>query len=219
MFRFQVSGSRFQAGARSSRACLSPFPSRISHRESSSGLSRPEVVFFLALVLIVASLVFPGWRAWRQRERLVEARTDLLDLLEAGQRYYVEYGHWPGAGSGEPGDTRYGRRVSNAELINVLQAVEGPGNPGHSLNPDRVVFLEAQPKGPDRSGITARGEFIDPWGSPYQVVVDSDLNNVCEVENSVYGRLAGEGLVAWSCGPDGVSDTRDDILSWKLTAE
>jgi hypothetical protein len=194
-------------------------PPSTVHRPPPSGFSRPEIVFFLACALIVVSLAVPAWFLREQRLRLLGAKTDLLELLEASQRYYVEYGHWPTARGAERGDARYGRENSNAEVVNVLQAVDGPGNTGHALNPDRIVFLEAAPWTPGQSGVNARGELIDPWGQPYQVVVDSDLNNVCSIENSVYGRLAGEGLAAWSCGPDRLSDTADDIVSWKLTAE
>ena len=43
---------------------------------------------------------------------------------------------------------------------------------------------------------------------------DGEIISGCNVENSIYGRLIGQGLALWSCGPDRRSDTPDDILAW-----
>ena len=42
---------------------------------------------------------------------------------------------------------------------------------------------------------------IDPWGSPYQYMYP--------------GTHSTSRYDLWSCGPDGISDTDDDICSWK----
>jgi hypothetical protein len=92
--------------------------------------------------------------------------------------------------------------------------VEGPGNPQHRGNEQQIVLLEVEPYRAGWSGLDASGAFLDPWGTPYQMVFDSNFDNVCDVENSVYGRLIGQGLALWSCGPDGRSDSADDLLAW-----
>jgi hypothetical protein len=109
---------------------------------------------------------------------------------------------------------RFGQDVPNWELINVLRAVDGPGNANHVANPHRIVFLDLVPSGIGTSGVDANGDFLDPWGTPYQVIVDADASGVCTSENTVYGTGVSLGIIAWSCGPDRRSDTSDDILSW-----
>jgi hypothetical protein len=94
--------------------------------------------------------------------------------------------------------------------MNLLRAAEDPAG----LNVHRMIFLEAPAFRPGRSGLDAEGRFLDPWGTPYQIVLDANLDNICDTPNSVYNNMIGEGIIAWSCGPDRVSDTSDDILSW-----
>lgn len=187
-----------------------PAPSGRSRR-----LSRAEVVFLLGLVLLILSIVLPSWFAIRHRHRLAMARSDLAAILEAGARFSREYGAWPTEHSGSRADVRYGRLVSNEEVLNVLRSVDGPGNRKFGENPQKMIFIEVEPYRPGWSGLDEAGAFLDPWGTPYEMVFDTDFDNVCVVPNSTYGRLIGQGMVVWSCGPDRLSDTPDDILSWK----
>ena len=182
----------------------------------SSGFTRPEIVFFLACFLLVLSIVWPSWVAIVQRRRLAMVRSDITLLAEAGHRFVREYGVWPTARTSDHGDARFGREIPNREVMHALEAVDADGNDRHAVNPQRIDFLNAPAYAPGGSGQTPSGEYLDPWGTPYQMVLDTDFNDICDVQNSVYGRLVGEGLVIWSCGPDRKSDTLDDILSWKM---
>jgi hypothetical protein len=130
--------------------------------------------------------------------------------------FHSEYGIWPSLYSGEYGDYRYGRSLSNALVINVLRGVAGPGNPQHAVNPRQIGFIEVAPAERGLSGLDSGGNFIDPWGVQYQIVLDTDLDESCDIEYSIYGYRQGQGAAIWSCGYDGISDTADDILSWEL---
>lgn len=180
-----------------------------------SGWSRSETLLITGLVLLVVSLVVPGWFIWRQRQRLAMARADIETLVAAVARYHREYGVWPTARVAVASDLRYGLDRPNAAVLSVLRAIDAPGNEGHRVNDQRVLFIEVEPYGPGGSGLDSRGSFLDPWGTPYQMVFDTDFNNVCVIENSVYGRLSGRGYAIWSFGPDRRGDTGDDLLSWK----
>jgi type II secretory pathway pseudopilin PulG len=175
----------------------------------------PEVGVLLSLILAILSLAIPGWLAWQGRQRLALARSDVRALHRAARLYYEEYGLWPGHEACGGVDTRFGRARPNAEVVNILRAVGGAGNAGHSANIRRIVFLEVPARVPGKSGVNPAGEFMDPWGAAYQVVVDGDLDNNCDVAQSIHGRLSGAGFGAWSAGPDGKPDTADDIVSWK----
>jgi hypothetical protein len=190
-------------------------PSLHQPRASAAGITRPEVVFLLAMVLLVVSLVFPGVVALERHRQVAAARADIDRLLEAGARFFREYGVWPAPDNLPKGDIRYGRERPNRELINALRAVPGPGNEASTVNPQSIVFLHAQARADGGSGLTASGDYVDPWGRSYQVVVDADFDNACDIHQSIYGRVTGKGMVVWSSGPDRASDTADDILSWK----
>lgn len=178
--------------------------------------SRSEWLLLAGLLLLVVSVAFPSWWAWKEYRRLLMARVDLKVLAEAAERFHREYGEWPGSLQATAKDLRFGQKISNANVMNVLRAVEGPGNPQHKGNEQQMVFLEVEPYRAGWSGLDETGAFLDPWGTPYQMAFDSNFDNVCEVENSIYGRLIGQGLAIWSCGPDRKSDTPDDLLGWKL---
>ena len=138
-------------------------------------------------------------------------------LLSAGARYRLEYGTWPAARRpGAAGDMRFGLHdAPNREVINALLAQDGQGNEDHALNPRRMIFLEMGSHRPGRAGLNDEGDVLDAWGEPYQIVVDTDLDGVSEVEDSIYAGGIDGGMIIWSCGPDRKSDTRDDLLSWR----
>ena len=178
-------------------------------------LSRPEQSILAGFLLIAISILGPSVWAVRIRGREVAVRADLRALVDAGERFSEEYRTWPTVRNCGEADCRFGREIPNREVLNVLRAVEGPGNEGNEVNPNRLVFIELPPYRRGCAGLDAGGDFLDPWGTPYQVVVDSTLNGFCRVENSIYNESVGAGVIAWSCGPDRMSDTPDDLLSWK----
>jgi type II secretory pathway pseudopilin PulG len=184
----------------------------------SPGFSRPETVFLLGVVLFVSSLAIPGRFLWVARQREAMARADIRSLVEASRSFYAEYGLWPTTLSGGLEDVRYGHDAPNREVINILRAVDAPGNLGHRTNRRKIAFLEVPEVASGLSGRDEEGNMIDPWGRPYQIVLDASLDNICISPTTVYGRREGEGILVWSCGPDGMSDTRDDLLSWNPDA-
>ena len=180
-------------------------------------LSRSELALYAGVMLIVAALVVPGWLQWNRLNRLEMARLDIGDLISACRRFHAEYKRWPTGRTTDYGDTRFGLDIPNQQVMNVLRDVDGVGNPEHSVNTNRVVYFKAQPAGPGQSGLDKSGEFVDPWGKPYQIVLDTDQSGLCNIENSIYGDLIAGGVLSWSGGPDRKLETPDDILSWKLS--
>ena len=169
----------------------------------------------LGVIVLLGSWIGPAmWKSRLQREKIL-ARAGARILVQAAMRFYTDYGVWPTARRCPPYDCRFGDDVHNAEVVNALRAADGPGNEGHAVNPNRTVYLDPPAGRPRRPGLNQRGDFLDSWGVPYQVVLDSNLSGICEVENSIYYGQIGIGILVWSCGPDRRSDTPDDILSWK----
>ncbi len=177
--------------------------------------TRAEWVIVAALLLAALSTVWPAIAVFRSRQRIAMARHDVFALQRAIMRYHREYGAWPADAGGRNVDLRFGGRRPNAEVLRVLRAEAGPGNTDHEMNAQRMIFIEVEPYVRGYSGLDATGEFLDPWGTPYQIVLDTSYDNAAQVDNSVYGRVPGVGVLVWSLGPDRKSETRDDILSWK----
>lgn len=70
------------------------------------------------------------------------------------------------------------------------------------------------------------GDFVDPWGTPYNVQIDADYNN--DINPNPYGNNNGagaspllQGVIAWSLGQDqtlgngGAFTNSDDVISWQ----
>ncbi len=181
---------------------------------SSKAKPWPEILFWTGALLVIAALVIPGFWQIRIRRQLAMVHSDLRALTDASEAFFVEYGHWPTALMGRAGEARFGDRRSNAKVLNPLRAVAGPGNEEHHVNPNQIVFLRVEPYSRGKSGLNEQGEFLDPWGEPYQIVLDTELDNVVRFPRSIYRPLIGAGMAAWSYGPDRKPDSPEDILSW-----
>lgn len=169
----------------------------------------------LGLLVMATAVVVPLWWACCRYGYTSASARELQEIVAAGRRFNVEYGTWPAARTCGYVDCRFGLDHPNREVLNPLRAVEGPGNETNGINPRRVVFLQLPAFRDGVGGIDSHGDCLDPWGVPVQIILDTDLNGVCDEESTVHGAGIQSGIVAWSYGPDGRSDTPDDILSWK----
>lgn len=176
--------------------------------------SPAEKWLFAGVIVIVLALVVPLMLGLQARRMQQMAHSDIQQLITSINRYFAEYGRWPTARMGTVNDVRYGDERCNSEVVNMLRAIEGPGNEQHRGNPLRIVFIEIDNSGFQRSGIRADGAFVDPWGMPYQIALDTDMNDIVTMIRSAYPNLMGANTAIWSYGPDRRSDTAQDIVSW-----
>lgn len=179
-----------------------------------SGLARAECLLFLSILLVVASVAVPALVSWRQFKDTRRTYTDLRVIISAVRQYQKEYNSWPGAEPGDKNDLRYGYKIPNARVMRILMAVDGPGNEGHAANRKQINFITMKSSDGLAPDLNAEGDAVDPWGTPYQMVFDSNFDSTCHAVDSTYGEITGEEIAAWSAGPDRKSDTDDDIRSW-----
>ncbi len=222
------------------------------------------VIELLVVILIIGILIgfaFPAFQGVLERAKKVQAKNDLTQIVTAVNAFYTEYGKYPvnvasgnttdaffGTGTTPTGDTSYG---NNDVLIDVLRNNTSSTNNSATvtlLNPRQIVFISppdarnsTQPKaGVATQAVTVNGisipigAFVDPWGMPYNVEIDTSYNN--SVPNP-YGALSvggagadpvSQGVIAWSLGKDktlgnngnkiyktsaGVQS--DDVISWQ----
>jgi len=167
---------------------------------------------FSGVAVIALSIIVPSLWGVRLHRQVRAVRVDILALADALTRFQNEYGVWPTQRTCGYGDCRFGDGFPNRELMNALRAVDGPGNEGNSVNPQRIVFLSPPSHRGGISGLDANGEYLDPWGRPFQIVLDTDVDGISSSESTVHKPRSAGGALAWSCGPDRRSDTRDDIV-------
>jgi prepilin-type N-terminal cleavage/methylation domain-containing protein len=199
-----------------------------------------ELLVVIAIIAILVGLLFPAFKAVQNQARNTQAKNDLTQIVNAVNAFYTDYGRYPLVTA----DTIYGPSgAANNTLFNVLRGLDATNNPR------QIVFINPPyvktPANP-RSGIATQatninsisvaiGDFVDPWGTPYNVAIDGSYDN--QVANAYTDGSAGGlpsstppyalriGVIAWSFGADQAIGTRsppnssftnsDDVISWQ----
>ena len=159
------------------------------------------------------------------------AKNDTLQTVNAVKAYNTEYGKYPTTATTDT-------QLTNADAATLLNELRVPTGYTPIMNPRKIVFLELPDAKKGRkiwmpwnkrettkkSGINAKGEWLDPWGNPYKVMLDVDYNG--QLTNP-YATNAGDktlvtGVIVWSMGRDGKTNTdknhkdaKDDVISWQ----
>jgi prepilin-type N-terminal cleavage/methylation domain-containing protein len=208
-----------------------------ANSHNSRAFTLIELLVVIAIIIILAGLLFPAYQAVQNQARKTQAKNDLSQIVTAVNAYYTEYGKYPLVAGA---DTIYGAGGTlNDDLFYTLRAVNAGANGGDVLNPRKIVFISPpdvkDPANP-RSGIgaptgTGPGQYYDPWGTSYAIEIDGDYNN--QILVNPYALNAGAtplqlGVIAWSFGKDGQSDSvpgpaadkkagnaDDDVISWQ----
>ena len=128
------------------------------------------LVWFFALASIFA-IILAGGRVGPIRSKTARAQNQMTQFATALMSYQIEYGHRPDA-------------KDNATLTKILTALVATRQ-----NPRNVVFFNAK-----RSDLDSRGELLDPWGTPYAIIL-------------------GDKPTILSAGPDRQWGTPDDLKS------
>ena len=199
-----------------------------------SGMASFTLVELLVVIVLIAALMglaFPVFQGVQNQAKRTQARSDLMQIVIAVNAYSAEYGRYPHTPT-TAGDTTYGAATTNDQLFNELRAVAA------TENPRGIVFLsppDAKDASNPRAGISlapaTAGQYFDPWGKPYLIRIDTDYDNQV---NNPYAQNAGNapllrsGVIAWSFGKDGLSQStapapadkntgtnKDDIISWQ----
>ena len=222
-----------------------------SPQEDKHAFTLLELLVVIAIIAILVGLLFPAFKAVQNQAKQTQAKNDLTQIVNAVNAFYTEYGKYP-LPTGTAVDFIFGPGgTSNSELFYTLRAINaGTMNLNNAANPRQIVFISPPavktPASP-RSGIATQaatpnclpvgvGDFVDPWGTPYNVKIDGDYNN--QIATNPYsdpsppgppgGSPLSIGVIAWSLGLDGVLGTKtgtctgnniftnsDDVISWQ----
>jgi type II secretory pathway pseudopilin PulG len=208
----------------------------------------------IAIIAILVGLLFPAFKAVQNQARSTQAKNDLTQIVNAVNAFYTDYGRYPVAAAATDTCFNWGdgacasqQRLGSQLLFNELRACTASETVSCSaaaaLNTRQIVYISPpivkDPSNP-KSGIATTatpggrtGRFFDPWGSEYNVVIDSAYDSRAI---NIYGPTGGggvdpiaQGVVAWSNGPDLQVGTNsdyiyrntttgaqsDDVISWQ----
>jgi type II secretory pathway pseudopilin PulG len=185
----------------------------------------------IAIIAVLIGLLFPAFRAVQNQAKQTQAKNDLTQIVNAVNAYYTDYGKYPIVAPGA--DVTFS--ANNNTLFDILRNMTGT-NPGNASNPRAILFVQPPPAKDQtnpRSGIkTSTGVWYDPWGTPYNIAVDGNYNNIVRAPNytdfaATYVTATdgsgdvgvGTGVISWSLGSDGQQATSykgsDDVISWQ----
>ncbi|HST29893.1 MAG TPA: prepilin-type N-terminal cleavage/methylation domain-containing protein [Chthoniobacterales bacterium] len=203
------------------------FSSRFSsiHRRAFTLL---ELIVVIAIIVVLAGLLFPAVQSILDRAKKVQAKNDLTQIVTAVTAFYTEYGKYPLTPT-TPADTNYGISTTNDKLFNELR------NSGAMTDNTRGIVFMSPPNVRNstnpRSGVAGTGsnagQYFDPWGTPYFVRIDTDYDN--QVDNPYNANTGAgpdkirQGAVGWSLGKDTQIGNKndknftnsDDVISWQ----
>lgn len=127
--------------------------------KSSGGFTWFEILLLLAVLAVLWFLLMPRVGEGLSAGPRAQAKNDVVQIATAIAAFRAEYGRSPS---------------TNGEVQNVggpmLQMLMGSKS---DLNPRQIVFLEVQAAKKGKSGLN-NGVFVDPWGSPYKLMLDTD---------------------------------------------
>ena len=183
-----------------------------------------ELMVVIAIVAVLAGLMFPAVQSVLERAKKVQAKNDLTQIVTAVNAFYTEYGRYPT--TVKSGDATYGSgATANDAVFKELRALGGS-----SINTRQVVFIsppEDTTQASPRGKVGSDSQFHDPWGNAYGIEIDADYDS--QVPN-VYNANAGagpakvrQGVIGWSVGKDtklgNKGDNKysgsDDVISWQ----
>ena len=197
----------------------------------AGGFTLIELLIVIAIIAILIGLLFPAFKGVQDQAKRTQAKNDLTQIVTAVNAFYTEYGRYPvsstittdayfGSGTAPSGTTSAG---TNDVLFNELRAVSS------ALNTRQIVFI-SPPNVKDgsnpRSGIgttTSTGQYFDPWGSTYNVTIDTNydnqLTNPYTADTGAGPATLRQGAIGWSIGKDKTQGTNfsssDDVISWQ----
>lgn len=176
-----VCGHAARAQIRRSRGSLR------GHRLALAGLVLGYTVLAL---LLLALLALPAAQSHLlSRGRPVLTQMDANRLRSALITYEIEHGHYPGLETPAHQDTEL---ESDTRMMKPLLGE----------NPQGRKFFH-----PDTAKLSPDGGYVDGWGRPYRILLDSDGSRAVTWK----GRRLHDRVIVTSAGPDGLHGSADDL--------
>jgi prepilin-type N-terminal cleavage/methylation domain-containing protein len=156
-----------------------------------------ELLVVVAIIMMLAGLMFPAFSYVRETARKAKAKTDIKQLDTAWRALLSDYRTWSAVSLSQ------GNYDMDAAKVNVLRGT----------NPKGVIYMEF-----DGSSTNAAGAFVDPWyysakapWNIFRIALGDPSGTITPFTGVTVYRDVG----CWSKGKDGVEGTKDDVKSWE----
>lgn len=157
-----------------------PHPSSTpSFPRKLSAFTLIELLVVIAIIAILAGLAFPAVQGAMGSAKKAQARNDVNQLAAAVKAFQLEYGKLP---------------ATKDDAAEVVKALIGSNT---SVNPRNIVFFEPKTAKGGKKGWDG-SNYLDPWGSPYQVKLDLGYSNKVTVDVGDGDKQYFTTVVVWS---------------------
>ena len=159
-------------------------------REKNNGFTLVDLLVVIAIVGILAAILFPAINQGIKRAEITRAKQEMNHIIAAVKAYYAEYSKMPTPDTNGDADHTFGGKedISKSSgrvkpqnvVMNILRDVDAQGNMNHTNNPRRIAFLDAPESSlsdTDKGYDLAEGYYLDPWGNPYIICMDTDYDS------------------------------------------
>ncbi len=190
------------------------------------GFTLVELLVVIAIIAVLAGLVSPMAISMFQKAKKTTCLATATAIEMAVNNFYTEYASMP---STEPtGTTTAAPLKTNAteglDLLRVLLGIE-PSTASPMYNPRRIKFLSVKEGKADSNGLIYKSDgtditgMFDPWGGPYNIILDWDYNDKVDAQTTKGTKvtLNGRRVAVFSDGADWASTgakATDDIKTW-----
>jgi prepilin-type N-terminal cleavage/methylation domain-containing protein len=188
-------------------------------RRAPQAFSLIELLIVITIIAMLAGLVVSGANSAIRRARDLSCATAARGVNQGIRDYEVDYNRLPITGN-------VGEQVIELTSGSSLLAVLLGSNEG-KLNPQRIRYIEPQQGKSGAGGLVGdEGGYalMDPWGMPFQVVIDADgdgrianpdqQNSDSKTAADAPATLLTKAIV-YSFGADKIAFTKDDVRSWR----
>lgn len=146
-------------------------------RNQARGFTLIEILAVIAIIAIVVSILIPVAGGAKKTAQKRRAQTEMQSIKMAAMQFYEEHRYMPWPDKVKVGDDKWATdSIAQGSVMDLLT-----GN-----NPLKKTYLQIPEKSrpADKSMV-----FVDPWGQPYQIGMDRNLDGAVVV--------SGTGVAEW----------------------
>ena len=180
----------------------------------SSGFTLIELLVVITIIGLLAAIIIPSLTASLRAAKRARALSQIQDLDGAIKRFIGEYGIPP-----RPKGIKIGTddlsltAEQQAQVVQVLMNLDDDNNwPGEEKrNTRQIVFLDLDPAAfgvktvVEMQAALLSGGYPDPWGTPYGIVLDMNLDE--RIEGTGFPEIRGKaGVFSYGESKDTATD-------------